>query len=80
MRLASFTGNRGRAPIATLTTVPLQLVSGRSCAAFTYNAPQIALVLPPVDNSQLAVVTRWEQDLTRDSSGRFLYVRDVDTG
>ena len=33
-----------------------------------------------VDNSQLAVVTRWEQDLTRDSSGRFLYVRDVDTG
>jgi len=37
-----------------LTTVPLQLVSGRSCAAFTYNAPQIALVLPPVDNSQLA--------------------------
>jgi len=33
-----------------------------------------------VDNSQLAVVTRWEQDLTRDSSGRFLYVRDVETG
>lgn len=33
-----------------------------------------------VDNSQLAVVTRWEQDLTRDASGRFLYVRDVDTG
>ncbi|MBK9967110.1 MAG: hypothetical protein IPP07_20405 [Holophagales bacterium] len=33
-----------------------------------------------VDNSQLAVVTRWEQDLTEDSSGRFLYVRDVDTG
>lgn len=33
-----------------------------------------------VDNSQLAVVTRWEQDLTRDASGRFLYARDVDTG
>ncbi|MFN7989014.1 MAG: glycosyl transferase family 36 [Thermoanaerobaculia bacterium] len=33
-----------------------------------------------VDNSQLAVVTRWEQDLTRDASGRFLYLRDVDTG
>lgn len=33
-----------------------------------------------VDNSQLAVVTRWEQDLTRDASGRFLYVRDADTG
>ncbi len=32
-----------------------------------------------VDNSQLAVVTRWEQDLTRDSSGRFLYLRDLDT-
>lgn len=33
-----------------------------------------------VDNSQLAVVTRWEQDLTRDASGRFLYVRDAETG
>lgn len=33
-----------------------------------------------VDNSQLAVVTRWEQDLTRDSSGRFLWLRDVETG
>ena len=33
-----------------------------------------------VDNSQLAVVTRWEQDLTRDASGRFLYLRDLDTG
>lgn len=33
-----------------------------------------------VDNSQLAVVTRWEQDLTRDASGRFLWVRDADTG
>ena len=33
-----------------------------------------------VDNSQLAVVTRWEQDLTRDASGRFLWLRDVETG
>jgi cellobiose phosphorylase len=33
-----------------------------------------------VDNSQLAVITRWEQDLARDSSGKFLYVRDTDTG
>ncbi|MFQ5807490.1 MAG: GH36-type glycosyl hydrolase domain-containing protein, partial [Phycisphaerae bacterium] len=33
-----------------------------------------------VDNSQLAVITRWRQDLTRDSSGKFLYLRDVDSG
>ncbi len=33
-----------------------------------------------VDNSQLAVITRWEQDLARDCSGKFLYVRDADTG
>lgn len=32
-----------------------------------------------VDNSQLAVLTRWEQDLARDSSGKFLYLRDVDS-
>ncbi len=33
-----------------------------------------------VDNSQLAVITRWQQDLARDSSGKFLYVRDADSG
>ncbi|MBN2445500.1 MAG: glycosyl transferase family 36 [Phycisphaerae bacterium] len=33
-----------------------------------------------VDNSQLAVITRWEQDLVRDSSGKFLYVRDTESG
>lgn len=33
-----------------------------------------------IDNSQLAVITRWQQDLVRDSSGKFLYVRDADTG
>jgi cellobiose phosphorylase len=33
-----------------------------------------------VDNSQLAVITRWEQDLAQDRSGKFLYVRDVDSG
>ena len=33
-----------------------------------------------VDNSQLAVITRWNQDLTQDSSGRFMYLRDSDSG
>ncbi|MDD5564033.1 MAG: hypothetical protein PHQ91_09990 [Thermoanaerobaculaceae bacterium] len=33
-----------------------------------------------IDNAQLAVVTRWQQDLTRDSSGKFLYLRDADSG
>jgi len=33
-----------------------------------------------VENSQLAVITRWEQDFARDSSGKFLYVRDADSG
>lgn len=33
-----------------------------------------------VDNSQLAVITRWQQDLVSDSSGKFIYVRDVDRG
>ncbi|MBP7746057.1 MAG: glycosyl transferase family 36 [Phycisphaerae bacterium] len=33
-----------------------------------------------IDNSQLAVITRWQQDLAHDSSGKFLYVRDADTG
>ncbi|HUU82182.1 MAG TPA: glycosyl hydrolase family 65 protein [Phycisphaerae bacterium] len=33
-----------------------------------------------IDNSQLAVITRWQQDLVRDRSGKFLYVRDAETG
>lgn len=33
-----------------------------------------------IDNSQLAVVVRWQQDLAEDRSGRFLYMRDRDTG
>lgn len=30
-----------------------------------------------IDNSQLAVITRWVQDLGQDSSGKFLYLRDA---
>jgi cellobiose phosphorylase len=33
-----------------------------------------------VDNSQLATITRWQQDLVSDRSGKFLYVRDADSG
>lgn len=33
-----------------------------------------------IDNSQLAVITRWQQDLTQDNTGKFLYLRDVDSG
>ncbi len=33
-----------------------------------------------IDNSQLAVLTRWQQDFATDSSGKFLYVRDADSG
>ncbi len=32
-----------------------------------------------IENSQLAVITRWQQDLRHDSSGKFLYVRDLDS-
>jgi len=33
-----------------------------------------------IDNSQLAAVTRWQQDLAVDRSGKFLYARDAETG
>lgn len=33
-----------------------------------------------IDNSQLAVITRWQQEFAQDSSGKFLYLRDVDSG
>jgi cellobiose phosphorylase len=31
-----------------------------------------------IDNSQLGVLTRWQQDLAEDRSGRFLYLWDLD--
>lgn len=31
-----------------------------------------------IDNSQLGVITRWQQEFVQDSSGKFLYVRDAD--
>jgi cellobiose phosphorylase len=33
-----------------------------------------------IDNSQLAVVNRWQQELADDRSGRFLYLLDRETG
>ena len=33
-----------------------------------------------IDNSQLAAITRWQQDLVSDRSGKFLYVRDAESG
>jgi len=33
-----------------------------------------------IDNSQLAVVTRWVQDLAEDVSGKFVYLKDVESG
>ncbi len=33
-----------------------------------------------IDNAQLAAVTRWQQDLVRDCYGKFIYVRDAETG
>ncbi len=33
-----------------------------------------------IENSQLAAVTRWRQDLVEDLSGKFLYVKDADSG
>jgi cellobiose phosphorylase len=33
-----------------------------------------------IDNSQLAVVNVWRQDLAEDSSGKFLYARDAESG
>lgn len=33
-----------------------------------------------IGNSQLAALVRWQQDLGADSSGRFLYARDLDSG
>ena len=33
-----------------------------------------------IDNSQLAVVNWWQQDLAQDTSGKFVYVRDAESG
>ncbi|MEO8275357.1 MAG: glycosyl transferase family 36 [Thermoanaerobaculia bacterium] len=33
-----------------------------------------------IDNSQLGAIVRWQQELTEDRSGRFLYLRDTESG
>lgn len=33
-----------------------------------------------IDNSQLGVLTRWQQELNRDTSGKFLYLHDAESG
>lgn len=33
-----------------------------------------------IDNSQLAVLTRWQQEFTHDAFGRYLYIRDAESG
>jgi len=33
-----------------------------------------------IDNSQLGTVTRWQQELASDRSGKFVYVRDAEDG
>lgn len=33
-----------------------------------------------IDNSQLAVMTRWQQEFAQDSFGKFIYVRDAKSG
>jgi cellobiose phosphorylase len=33
-----------------------------------------------IDNSQLATITRWQQDLVSDRSGKFVYVHDAESG
>jgi len=33
-----------------------------------------------IDNSQLAVINNWQQDFSQDTSGKFLYLRDTDSG
>lgn len=33
-----------------------------------------------IDNSQLAVINRWQQEFSQDGTGKFVYVRDTRTG
>ena len=55
--------------VNVIATPRLGLVVSQTGSGFTW-----------IDNSQLGVITRWQQDLTQDSSGKFLYLRDADSG
>ncbi|HVN75529.1 MAG TPA: hypothetical protein VMT19_04375 [Thermoanaerobaculaceae bacterium] len=55
--------------VNVIATPRLGLVVSQTGSGFTW-----------IDNSQLGVITRWQQDLAHDSSGKFLYVRDAETG
>jgi len=55
--------------VNVIATPRLGLVVSQTGSGFTW-----------IDNSQLGVITRWQQDLTQDASGKFLYLRDAETG
>jgi cellobiose phosphorylase len=61
--------NTPRPWVNVIANQRLGLIVSQSGSGFTW-----------IDNSQLAVITRWQQDLTQDSSGKFLYLRDADSG
>ncbi len=55
--------------VNVISTPRLGLAVSQSGSGFTW-----------IDNSQLAVITRWQQEFAHDSSGKFLFVRDAETG
>ena len=70
MAPSSASPSRAPRPWANIIAGPrLGLAVSQSGSGFTW-----------IDNSQLAVITRWQQDLIRDTSGKFLYVRDPESG
>src|SRR5688572_28680053 len=69
----------GRTFVVTASRTPMPWVNvicnGRYGVVVSQNGGGFSWL----DNSQLNVLTRWEMDLARDATGKFLYLSDLQT-
>jgi len=70
----------GREYVITRPDTPKPWVNVISNGAYSLVVSQAGSGFSWWENSNLARITRWEQDLVRDEWGKYIYVKDKDTG
>ncbi|MFA5094312.1 MAG: glycosyl transferase family 36 [Candidatus Omnitrophota bacterium] len=70
----------GKEYVITRPDTPRPWVNVISNGSYAFTVSQTGSGFSWWENSNLARITRWEQDLVRDEWGKYIYVKDRDTG
>jgi cellobiose phosphorylase len=70
----------GKEYVITRPDTPRPWVNVVSNGSYAFAVSQTGSGFSWWENSNLARITRWEQDLVRDEWGKYIYVKDRDTG